>query len=200
MSRRRRKSKPRLALPPIALRPALLLGGGALLFILIVYFVMARGSDPAGAFARAEAYEEAGEMRSARVEAMNAVDHAPDNEAAWRLLARSEIAIRDGIAALGTLDRATSAGIADDRTRHLRVEALLISGDRDAALAESEAGPVADEFFADMQRVRGRAFQASGQIVDAAQAFTLAIENDPEDPGHGGSLFISGRSGVWGVN
>ena len=157
MSRRRRKRKPRLALPPIALRPVLLVGGGALLFVLIVFLVMAQGSDPAGAYARAEAHEAAGEMRSARVEAMNAVDHSPDNEAAWRLLARSEIAIREGAAAIGTLDRAVSAGIPEDRIRHLRAEALLISGDRDAALAESEAGPVDDEFFADLQRVRGRA-------------------------------------------
>lgn len=180
MSRRRRKHRSRRALPQLALRPVLMVGGGALLFILIVFLVMGRGSNPAGAFARAEAYEAAGEMRSARVEAMNAVDHAPTNEAAWRLLARTEIAIRDGAAALGTLNRAASAGVPEDRIRHLRAEALLISGDRDAALAESEAGPVADEFFADMQRVRGRAFQANGQIADAAQAFTLAIENDPE--------------------
>lgn len=149
--------------------------------LLLGALLMLRGADPAGALARAEAYEASGDHNAARVEAMNAVDYAPDNEAAWRLLARTQLALGDGAAARGTMERARASGVPEDRTRHLMAEAMLLAGDPDAALAETENVSIAPEFFAEAARVRGRAFQSRGDMDAAAEAFTMAIEDDPDD-------------------
>ncbi|MEM8695091.1 MAG: tetratricopeptide repeat protein [Pseudomonadota bacterium] len=183
MSRRRRKRSSRPARPPISLRAILIWSGGVLLVLAIGALLQIRGSNPAGAFARAEAYAAGGNLSAARVEAMNAVDHAPDNEAAWRLLARMQLAQRDGGGAFRTIERARGAGVPDARTRHLMAEAMLLNGDIDDALAETENAVIAPEFFAEAARVRGRAFQAQGRIAEAAEAFTMAIEDDPESAG-----------------
>lgn len=156
-------------------------GGGAFVVLLVGALLLARGSDPAGAFARAQSYEANGDLRAARVEAMNAVDHAPGDEAAWRMLARTQLALDDGIAAHRTVERARNAGVPAERTRHLMAEALLLSGDIENALVETENVTIASEFFADAARVRGRAFQDQGDTAAAAEAFTMAIEDNPEN-------------------
>ncbi len=173
----------RPVLKPVSRKTILALAGGALLVLLVGALIAMRGGDPAGALARAQDYEASGDLSAARVEAMNAVDHAPDDEAAWRMLARTQLALGDGIGALRTIERARSAGIAPERTRHLMAEALLLSGDEEGALAETENVAIAPEFFADAARVRGRAFQARGDTAAAAQAFTMAIEANAENAG-----------------
>ncbi|WP_299322720.1 tetratricopeptide repeat protein [Parasphingopyxis sp.] len=172
-----------MKLPAIPRRALLWLGGGVAVVLVLVMIVSLRGSDPAGALARAEAFEASGNHRAARVEAMNAVDHAPGDEAAWRLLARSQLALGDGTAARGTVERARNAGVPPERTRHLMAEAMLLMGEADAALAETENAEIDPEFFGEAARIRGRAFQQLGQIQAAAEAFNIAIENDPESAG-----------------
>jgi tetratricopeptide (TPR) repeat protein len=155
-------------------------GGGALLVLLAGALLMMRGSDPAGAFARAQEYEADGDLRAARVEAMNAVDYAPGDEAAWRMLARTQLALGDGGAARRTIERTRGSGVPVERTRHLMSEALLLLGDIEGSLAETENVAIAPEFFADAARVRGRAFQARGDTAAAAESFNMAIEDNPE--------------------
>lgn len=179
MSRRRRRRKSRPVRKPIPIGKILGIGGVFLLLLVIGALVMQRGSDPAGAFVRGQNYEAAGDFAAARIEAMNAVDHTPDNEAAWRLLARMELALGNNETAQGVMNRARNAGVPVERTRHLTAEALLLSGDLQGALAETENVIIAPEFFARAVRVRGRAFQAMGETVAAAEAFTMAIEDDP---------------------
>ncbi|MGP1282212.1 MAG: tetratricopeptide repeat protein [Parasphingopyxis sp.] len=183
MSRRRRKRPSRAARKPVPIQAMIGLGAGIVLALAVGALLLMRGSDPAGAYARAEAYEAAGDLRAARVEAMNAVDHAADNEAAWRLLARTQLALGDGGAARTTIERARNAGVPPERTRHLMAEAVLLAGDGEGALAETENVVIAPEFFAAALRVRGRAFQALGRTAEAAEAFTMAIEDDPESAG-----------------
>lgn len=181
MSRRRRKGSPRTVRAPVSRRKALALVVGAAFLLLIGALLLMRGSDPAGALVRAQQYEASGDMAAARVEAMNAVDHAPDDEAAWRTLARTQLALGDGGGARRTVERSRSAGIPARRTRHLMAEALLLSGDVEGALAETENVGIAPEFFADAARIRGRAFQQQGALPAAAEAFTMAIEHNPEN-------------------
>jgi tetratricopeptide (TPR) repeat protein len=164
----------------VSRRTLAVFGGGALV-ILIVGVLLLRGGDPAAALTRALQYEASGDFRAARVEAMNAVDHAPGDEAAWRILTRTQLALGDGIAARRTVERARGAGIPAERTRHLMAEALLLSGDAEGALAETENVAIAPEFFADAARMRGRAFQEQGNIPAAAEAFTMAMEDNPEN-------------------
>lgn len=180
MSRRRRKRRSRPKFPAIPLRALIWLGGGVAVVLGLVALVSMRGTDPAGAFARAEAFEASGNHRAARVEAMNAVDHAPEDEAAWRLLARAQLALGDGTGARGTIERARDAGVPIERTRHLMAEAMLIAGEAEAALTETENVRIEPEFFSEAARLRGRAFQAMGRTQAAAEAFTMAIEDDPE--------------------
>ena len=181
MTRRRRKRSTRLARKPISLRTLIWLGGGGAVVLAIVALIAMRGNDPASALARAEAFEASGDMQAARVEAMNAVDYAPGDEAAWRLLARAQLALGGG-GALSTVERARDAGVPIERTRHLMAEAMLLNGNPEAALAETENVTIAPEFFAEAARVRGRAFQMLGQIQAAAEAFDMAIEDRPDSP------------------
>jgi len=180
VSRRRKKRSPRPARKPIPVGKLLAFGGGVLLVLLVGALLLMRGNDPAGAFVRAQQYEASGDLRAARVEAMNAVAHAPGDEAAWRILARTQLALGDGVAARRTVERARGTGIPEERTRHLMAEALLLSGDVEDALAETENVAIAPEFFADAARVRGRAFQDQGDTAAAAEAFNMAIEDNPE--------------------
>jgi tetratricopeptide (TPR) repeat protein len=182
MSRRRRRTKARRSIKPIPLRPLFAILALLMLALFAAWFVIGRGPDPAGALARAQAYEAAGDMAAARVEAMNAVDHDPSDEASWRMLARAQIALGQGEAASGTIERATSAGVAETRTRHLAGEAALLIGDPRTALAATGGTPIDPEFFGQAARVRGRAFMALGDSEAAADAFTLAIEADEDDP------------------
>lgn len=173
--RSRRAERRRQVSPKVAA-----FAGGGLLVMLALILLVARGGDPAGAYARAEAFAEAGDMASARVEAMNAVQAEPGNEEAWLLLARTQLALGDGQGAAGTVARAQSAGVAAARTRHLSAEAALLQGDSAAALAEASSEDIAPEFQDEAARMRARALHAQGNPQGAADAFNLAIELDPE--------------------
>ncbi|NNC73049.1 MAG: tetratricopeptide repeat protein [Sphingomonadaceae bacterium] len=181
MSRRRRRKTAARA-PQVPLKVAAFAGGGLLLMLALILLV-ARSGDSAGAFARAEAYAEAGDMASARVEAMNAVQAEPDNEAAWLLLARSQLALGDGPGAAGTVARARAAGVTAGRTRHLFAEAALLQGDTALALSETAADDIAPEFLGDAARMRARALHTQGDTQRAAAVFDVAIEIDPESSG-----------------
>ena len=179
MSRRRRsKARPQRRVP---LRVAAIAAAGLALMLLAMLAVSRMGAS-ANAFERAQQFAEAGDLGAARVEAMNAVEQEPGNEAAWRLLARTQLSLGDGQSATGTVERARAAGVPAGRTRHLMAEALLLNGDEAAALAETETGDIDPEFHAATARVRGRAFAQAGEIGAAADAFNFAIETAPEDP------------------
>lgn len=173
-SRRRRPVR-------LAWKPLLALGTGLALLALIVVLAAGGGSSE-GAFARAEAAAAAGDMRTARVEAMNAVEAEPGNPAAWRLLARSQIALGDMQAALTTTYRARNAGIAPGMLRDLTAEAALGTGDGARALEESAAADVAPAFRAEVARVRGLALFHAGDGAGAATAFDESIALDADNP------------------
>lgn len=178
MSRRRRhRSAPRRRVPVrIAIGAAI----GLVLMLIGIGLVQNFGNG-SGAFARAEAYAVAGDLGAARVEAMNAVEQEPGNEAAWRLLARTQIALGDGESAVGSVERARAAGVPAGRTRDLMAEAALLDGDSETALAETGATDIAPEFLADVARVRGRILASIDETGAAARAFNYALELRPDD-------------------
>ena len=159
----------------------LLVTGLALLGLVVLIMVAGRSGEPATALARAQAYAEAGDMRTARVEALNAVQADSGDETAWLLLARTQLALGEAQAALGTVERARAAGVAAGRTRHLLAEAAFAMGDVDRALDETGQSDIDREFAAAVWRVRGRALSAAGEVEAAAQAFNAALETDPEN-------------------
>jgi tetratricopeptide (TPR) repeat protein len=159
----------------LAMMAALVIGG--------VLFLSLRNNDPAAAYAQAQAYEVGGNMRAARVEAMKAVDHDSANEEAWRLLARTQLALGEGQAARGTVERMVRAGVPVGRARHLQAEAELLMGNHQGALAiaaETDGDPL---FAANALRVRGRALVELGDTSAAAAAFNAAINTGADDAG-----------------
>lgn len=181
---RRRRSRSRAAPRPRALpgRRILVFAAIGLALAAIALAFLLRGGDPASAYARAAQHAAAGDLRSARVEAMNAVEHDPGNAEAWLLLARTQIALDDPQSALATVERAREAGIAAGATRPLMAEAALDLGDVDTALAETAADDIPAERLADAARVRGRAFAMRGDPETAAEAFGIALAQDEDDP------------------
>lgn len=179
--RRRGRKQRRLQLPRVSRRALAALAAGLLLLVAIV--LLAGGGGPSGdALARAEAYAEQGDMRAARVEAMNAVEQSPDAVAAWRLLARSQIALGDFRAALTTVERARAAGIDPGETRDLAAEAAVGMGDTGRALDETAAGDIPERLFAEAARVRGKALALDGDTGGAAQLYGESLELDPDNP------------------
>jgi tetratricopeptide (TPR) repeat protein len=133
------------------------------------------------AYERGMAALEAGDLRTARVEFMNAIQADPDNAAARIMQARVMIGLNDGAGAEAEIARARQSGAPVDRTRHLMAHARLLQGDAQGALAEAEAAPVEHEAYA--ARIRGQAWLRIGDQANAAAAFERALALAPEDGG-----------------
>ncbi|MCA1750109.1 MAG: tetratricopeptide repeat protein, partial [Sphingomonadales bacterium] len=141
------------------------------------------GGGPSGdALSRARAYAGEGDMRAARVEAMNAVEQSPEAPEAWRLLAESQIALGDYSAALTTVERARAAGIEPGESRDLAAEAAVGLGDAQRALDETAAGDIPEGLFAEAARVRGKALALAGDMDGAAGLFNESILLGPDNP------------------
>ncbi len=126
----------------------------------------------------AEAYA-AGDLQTARVELLNAIQASP-NDARIRLLqARTFLALRDGVGAESELLRARASGVPADRTAHLMAHALVLQDKPQDAIRE--AARAAPQFGGYASRMEGRARQALGDNAAAAQAFERAARAMPED-------------------
>jgi len=122
---------------------------------------------------------EAGDIRTARVELLNALQSNPDDKAARVLQARVQLALGDGVAAESEIVRARQAGVPADQLAHLLAHAKLLQGDARAALAEAAGAAPAHEAYA--MRIRGRAYMALGENEDARAAFNRALAVAPDD-------------------
>ena len=130
------------------------------------------------AYERGLAAFEAGDMRTARVELLNALQGNPDDGAARLLRARVELALGDGVAAEAEIARARQSGVAVAETRHLFAHARLLQGDARGALAEAGQAPPAFAGYA--ARIRARAFAALGDGAAGAE-FDRAARLAPQD-------------------
>ena len=130
-------------------------------------------------FQRGEAAFERGDMRTARVELMNALQADPDDRAARILQARVQLALGDGVAAESELARARQLGVPIEQTRHLFAHARLLQNDPQGALNEAAAAPPSYAGYA--ARIRGRAFMALGDNGNAAAEFDRAVRLAPRD-------------------
>lgn len=146
---------------------------------LLAVVLLAACSRGGSAYERGVAAFEAGDVRTARVELMNALQADPDNRAARIMQARVQLALGDGVAAEAEIDRARQSGVPVESTRHLMAHAKLLQGDAQAALAELADVPPAHAAYA--ARIRGRALMALGNTATAAQAFTEALRLAPND-------------------
>lgn len=144
--------------------------------------VPGHAGDRAGArasLASGVEYFFAGNMRAARIEALNAVKADRDWGLANAFLARTQVALGDGAGAEASLDRAAKAGFAEVRLGHLRAHAALIEGDARRALALSAVDTASPRTSGYAARVAASALVALGDVEGAARAYDAAAGSDP---------------------
>jgi cellulose synthase operon protein C len=137
------------------------------------------GGQAGTSYERGAAAFESGDIRTARVELLNALQQDPDNKAARILQARVQLALGDGAAAEGEIARARQSGASVEDTAHLLAEARLLQGDAEGALRE--AARAGRAHFAYAQRIIGRAAMATGDGTAAGAAFDRALAAAPND-------------------
>jgi len=131
------------------------------------------------AYERGVAAFQAGDIRTARVELLNALQADPNDRAARIMQARVQLALGDGVAAESEIVRARQAGVPTEQTAHLLAHARLLQGDAEGAL--NEAGAAAPGHLAYAARIAGRAAMALGDSGNASAHFNRALEAAPED-------------------
>ena len=133
------------------------------------------------AYERGLAAFDAGDVRTARVELLNALQADPEDKAARVMQARVDLALGDGVAAESEIARARRSGVPAGDTVHLLAHAKLLQGDARAALAEAAGAAAEHEAYA--ERIRGRAYMALGDGGNALAAFNRALVLAPDDSG-----------------
>ncbi|HWT11954.1 MAG TPA: tetratricopeptide repeat protein, partial [Allosphingosinicella sp.] len=136
-------------------------------------------AGPGSPYERGIAAFDKGDVRTARVEFLNALQADPSSHSARIMQARVHLALGDGVAAESEIARARQSGVPADRTRHLLAHARLLQGDAQGALAELVEVPAEHAAYA--ARIRGRAFAALGDAGHAQAEFDRAVALDPGD-------------------
>jgi tetratricopeptide (TPR) repeat protein len=131
------------------------------------------------AYERGVAAFDNGDIRTARVELLNAIQADPNNGAARVMQARVALALGDGVAAESEIARARRAGVPADQTAHLLGHARLLQDDAQGALRE--AAQAGRDHFAYAHRIAGRAHMALGDTGNAEAAFRRALAAAPRD-------------------
>jgi tetratricopeptide (TPR) repeat protein len=136
-------------------------------------------ADGGGAYERGMAAYQAGDIRLARVEFLNALQADPDNRPARAMQARIHLALGDGVAAEAEILRARQAGVPAADLAHLLAHAKLLQGDARAALASAAGAAPANLAYA--ARISGSAWMALGEPARAQAAFDRALALAPGD-------------------
>jgi len=118
-----------------------------------------------------------GNFNAARAHAQAAIKQDPQWGAAHAVLARTFLALGDGVGAESELGRATAAGFDMSRGHQLLAEAWLLQGDAKRALAEAaKADP---RFGAYATRVTARALAAQGKAAQAQALLGELLDGNP---------------------
>ena len=139
----------------------------------------ADGAASAAAFDRALVRFQAGDLRVARVELLNALKQDPNNGPARLLFARVQLARGNGVPAETEVERAVKAGIPREKTVHLTAHALLIQNKPQAALDLLRGARIPPQFAAYAARIRGRALLATGKAEDGGRELASATRLAP---------------------
>jgi tetratricopeptide (TPR) repeat protein len=143
-------------------------------------FALAACSGQQGtAYERGVAAFQAGDVRAARVELLNALQADPNDKAARIMQARVDLALGDGVAAESEIARARQAGVSVAESAHLLAHARLLQDDPAGALREAAQAAPAHAAYA--ERIAGRAQMALGDADAAGAAFNRALAAAPQD-------------------
>ena len=126
----------------------------------------------------ATAFEQ-GDLRTARVLLLNALQADPENVDARIMQARVHLAFGDGVAAESELARARESGVPAEQLAHLLAHARLLQNDPAAAIQQAEAAAPDHQAYA--ARMRGRALMALGETSEALAELDRALTLAPDD-------------------
>lgn len=121
----------------------------------------------------------AGNYSAARSHAQAAIKADPSWGLAHAMLARSFLAIGDGVAAEGELGRARDAGFDPARAHQLYAHAWLLQGDANRALTEAAKASAPYSGYA--IRIGARALAAQGDVAGAQAALGTLLADAPKD-------------------
>lgn len=137
--------------------------------------------DGSAALTRGLAAMDSGDMRTARVELMNAVKQMPQAPQPHAAQARVLAELGDGAGAQAEVERARALGQPPAATRVAMAEALLLQGDPQAALREAQALDVPPGDGMAASRIVARALSAQGRGDEALGTLQQALEAAPDD-------------------
>lgn len=129
------------------------------------------GPSPEEHIARAKESFAAHRFSDARLDLISALDERPDDATVLELLARTQLELGDGEAAMSALERLATLGKSPPDAAILRGEIELLRGHPDAALAAVE-----DLTAAEAWRIRALARLKTGDVPGAAAAFAKGAE------------------------
>ena len=141
-------------------------------------------STPEEYIQKARDFENKGDLRASIIELKNALQKSPDNAEARLLLGKIYIEVQQGQDAEKELLRAQKLGVAREDVLPLLVKAVLIQGDLDRMITESNqlspSMPKADQ--ASILGLRGQVFITKGQFDLAQAALDQALQVQPDSP------------------
>lgn len=162
-----------------------LLVAATLIAILVVGFssvisASSTGSEDArDAFAKAQQHQSKGDVRSARIELMNAIKADPQWASARIFQAEILLELSDGIGAQAELERALELGTTPSEIRHLFGHAFQLQGKWKKAKEQLFASDIPPKNQAYAARITGRMALETGDDDLASRAFDRAITLEP---------------------
>lgn len=134
------------------------------------------------AFAKAEQFRAQRNIRSARIELMNAIKADPEWIDARVAQAEVLLGLYDGISAEAEIDRAISLGLDPARVRHLLGHALFLQGKPQKARDQLMADDIPARHQGYAARIMGKLALQMGDGQLANQSFNRAMELDRQNP------------------
>ena len=147
-----------------------------------IYAASEGNGEAREAFAKAEQFRARRDIRSARIELMNAIKADPEWIDARVAQAEVLLGLYDGIAAEAEIDRAISLGLDPARVRHLLGHALFLQGKPQKARDQLMADDIPARHQGYAARIMGKLALQMGDGQLASQSFNRAMELDRKNP------------------
>lgn len=147
-----------------------------------IYGASQGNADAREAFAKAEEFRAGRDIRSARIELMNAIKADPQWIDARVAQAEVLLSLMDGLAAEAELARAVQLGLDPAEVRHLYGHAYFLQGEPEKARDQLLANDIPARNQGYAARIMGRVAVQVGDQQLASAAFNRAMELDPKNP------------------
>jgi tetratricopeptide (TPR) repeat protein len=147
-----------------------------------IYGASEGNADAREAFAKAEKFRARRDVRSARIELMNAIKADPEWIDARVAQAEVLLSLGDGMAAEAELNRAVQLGLDRAAVRHLYGHAYFLQEDAQKARDQLLASDIPRKNQGYAARIMGQVALQMGDEPLASAAFNRAMELDRENP------------------